>query len=222
LFFLGIDLAWKIKPIASSPAVVLNEEGILCSIASPKTNAEILELVGRYKGCILGIDAPLIVNNISGSRECDLIMVRKYGIPLYQANRTWLMRKYGGIRGEDLSLQLVSLGFSIGPDFKKAQETRAVLEVYPHASLRILLGRVPRYKSGSAQKRKEALREITDSLRQLKPPLDLRPIKQIINADLLDAAVAAHTAYIHWSFPDKTTVVGDARNGFIIIPRPSC
>lgn len=121
--FIGIDLAWTYKN--ESGICVLDESGKVERLdAEVFSNADIIEIIMayQYEPLTIAIDAPLIVNNMSGGRgaESALMRARINGHRLFAFNssRNYLIRTFGDIRGETLigeikqSLPGVEIGFS--------------------------------------------------------------------------------------------------------------
>jgi len=201
MHFIGIDLAWKIPPETQTAVGVLDEKLKVVDGAFLKTDEEIAAFVKKYPARIVGIDAPLTVKNKNGARECDRLLLKKYGIPAYPANRKWFKRAFGGVRGEKLVPKLGASG--------------AVMEVYPYATLKILLGEIPAYKKG---RKKERVKGFSKLGLNLNSKMKLKELTQL--ADLLDAAVAAYTVYLYWKYGDAgCEILGDTENGFILIPK---
>ncbi len=136
--FIGIDLAWTYKN--ETGICVIDESGKVEYLASKVfSDADIVALVKSYGHEPLGIsvDAPLMVQNESGSRsaERELMRARIHGhkISLFVANRGFLTRTFGQIRGETL----MHLIMAENPTLRLAQTNttgeNTILETFPSA-----------------------------------------------------------------------------------------
>lgn len=110
--FIGIDLAWTYKN--ESGICVMDEDGeVLILESAVFSDAEIVNIIQSYgdEKLYIAIDAPLVVNNETGSRQAerDLQRGRIHGHRLFafNSNRTFMTKAYKGIRGEVLS-QLIT------------------------------------------------------------------------------------------------------------------
>lgn len=228
--FIGIDLGWKSK--GSTALVALNARGEAVASAYEREEEEIISFVESYSldGCIVGIDAPLVVRNYHGRRSCEK-QLQALGIPSYPANRRWLLKAFGGVRGELLVSKLAEIGFELRDQLTPRAKTRGVMEVYPYATLKMLLDTLPVYKKGKKTARFLGLDKLKRTLTRLHPPLILSKFmpeltaKSGLNelkktADFFDAAVAAYTVYLYWLQGEtRCTVLGDREEGFILLPR---
>jgi predicted RNase H-like nuclease len=230
--FIGIDLGWK--PKGGTALAVLNPKGRVTASTYKREEREIISYVESYsrRGCLVGIDAPLVVRNYRGRRRCEK-QLQGMGIPSYPANRRWLLKAFRGVRGESLVAGLRKIGFELMDELTPGAETLGIMEVYPYATLRMLLNALPAYKKGSKAERSLGLNKLRRELARLHPPLmlpreflnqdaesRLEELKKL--ADLLDAAVAAYTVYLYWLYGEERCVVlGDKEEGFILLPRKS-
>lgn len=123
--FIGIDLAWTYKN--ESGICVMDESGeVLILESAVFSDEDIVNIIKNYSDEILyiAIDAPLIVNNETGSRQAerDLQRGRINGHRLFafNSNRTFLTKTFKSIRGEVLSqlitehLPNISIGINEG------------------------------------------------------------------------------------------------------------
>lgn len=228
--FIGIDLGWKSN--GDTALIALNGGGEVVASAYGREDGEIISFVESYSrnGCLVGVDAPLVVRNYQGRRSCEK-QLQALGFPSYPANRWWLSKAFGGVRGELLVSKLVEIGFELRDKLTPRAKTRGVMEVYPYATLKTLLDTLPSYKKGKKAERFLGLDKLQGSLARLHPPLllpeflgkskaksGLGELKKI--ADFFDAAVAAYTVYLYWRYgDDRCTVLGNSEEGFILLPR---
>lgn len=177
--FVGIDLSWNMKPLPGRTAVaILDEAKRLLFLKSLTSDAQVVKVIQehRQEGCLVGLDAPLVVPNERGSRRCERELQRRR-CPVYAANRTWITKKYGGLRGERLVRKLERLT----PPVRLVDAIRphvpyhAVLEVYPHASYTMLFGysHTALYKHGTIQNRAQAIIALT---RRIFEDLDIEMV----------------------------------------------
>jgi predicted RNase H-like nuclease len=104
------------------------------------------------------------------------------------------------------------------------------LEVYPHASYCALLGKVPLPKNtleGRIQRQmvlhnqKINIPDPMDFLKAITPQQLLEgnwPLEQLYSQGILDALVAAFTAWQVTNHPDQITALGDDSEGLVILP----
>lgn len=132
--FIGIDLAWTYKN--ESGICVMDESGEVLKLESAVfSDEDIVNIIKNYSDEILhiSIDAPLVVNNESGSRQAerDLQRARINGHRLFafNSNRTFLTKTFKSIRGEVLSqliteyLPNISIGINEG--------SSSIVETFP-------------------------------------------------------------------------------------------
>lgn len=110
--FIGIDLAWTYKN--ESGICVIDESGeVLLLESAVFSDEDLVNIIKKYSNekLQIAIDAPLVVNNESGSRDAEreLMKSRINGHRLYafNSNRTFLTKTFKGIRGEVLSEKIM-------------------------------------------------------------------------------------------------------------------
>jgi histidinol-phosphate phosphatase family protein len=242
--FVGIDLAWS--PRNRSGGAVLSADGqLLTATPDLEGDDQVVEFVAsavpRGTPGLIAIDAPLAVPNTVGGRPCDRQVAAVFGrfqAGPYPANRQNLAR-YGGLRAEEITHRLQSLGFRLDPDVAQEVATRQVIEVFPHPATVSLfdLDRTLKYKARPGRdypSRWRALERLRDHLADLSradPPLHLtsgtaemaiegrrgRAFKEA--EDLLDAVVCGYSALYAWHRgPRGYAVYGDGDQGHILVP----
>ncbi|UCE37004.1 MAG: DUF429 domain-containing protein [Thermoplasmata archaeon] len=243
--FVGIDLSWGVtspKPNRTA-AGVLTENCELVANALLTTDDDILEFIKNYldEGCIVGIDAPLVIPPNVKQRECErqLLLCK---IAVFPGNRAWFVRAFGGVRGEILVDRLKECNLQLRDFIEPKKRTSAVLEVYPYASWRVLFegDTVPKYKNTTRKRKIQGLTQLRKKLFEIDSPRKLRIPKNLdhkldvdLNSldsgsldqlgDLLDATIAAYTVLMYWHFGDeKCVVLGDLRRGFILTLASDC
>lgn len=187
---------------------------------------------------IVAVDAPLIISNASGQRECERLVSVRYGARHGSCHTTNITR-YPDADSVRLATHLKERGFT----HVAASSERILLEVYPHAALLTLfrLPRILKYKKGPVGKRCQGLTELQDHLRCLtkrEPRLilsstfdslmsisasSLRGTARKSFEDSLDSVVCAYIAFHHWYWRgEKTDIFGDVTKGYIAVPMEEC
>jgi predicted RNase H-like nuclease len=227
--FIGVDLAWKTNPSLENGTAfcVMNSAGKVTNIDLVTNDHQILSRLEGRKCAWVGIDAPLIVNNEDGLRKCERSLFDR-SIRVLPASRGYLSRKFGGCRGVDLADMMSRMGYSFpGGD----RECKVMIEVYPYGALHVITGgSVPRYKKGKADERRKAALKIMRILRKWLPvsipetldeEIDVATPSELKSVmDKIDAVISVLCVYGHWIYAGKMTeVLGDATDGFILLPR---
>lgn len=231
-------MAWKVEPEPKSERTaiaVLGDNANVEQHTKCTTDEEILAAVEKYSagGCIIGIDAPLVVPNDAGRRICEAEL-SKMGIHVLPANRDWFQRAFGGCRGVDLTAKLETKGYKlvVSPPVKT---DKAVVEVYPTASWKRFFGRIPKFKGVSLEEKRAALLDATILLQEctqiLDPPVKLNTLTQTKEdlaqlhgcdldryGDALDAVMSAYTVLLWAQSPPPWRPAGDKEHGFILLP----
>jgi predicted RNase H-like nuclease len=239
----GADLAWGHR--GGSGLAVLDEAGSLLALGRVRTDDEIDDWI-RHEApgpCLVAIDAPLVVRNPTGRRECERLVARHFGRTGAVCHPTNLAnpRFADGGRGWALTRRL---GLDLSGD---AGAARRAVEVYPHAALVELfeLPTVLRYKAKPGRDREslrsETLRlaDLVESLaaaavparvaehpgwRSTRAEVAATPTKARLAAlqDVLDAVVCAYVALLHHRAPHRTRALGTAADGLLVTPvRPA-
>ena len=78
MHYIGIDLAWGLN--RPTGLAVLDESARLVHVSAARTDDEILGTLTPYvEGpCVVGIDAPLVVVNATGSRPAEQALARDF------------------------------------------------------------------------------------------------------------------------------------------------
>jgi len=236
--FVGVDLAWGER--AMTGLAVAAADGRLSASCSVRSDEEIVDFLSHHAdgAVVVAVDAPLVVRNSSGRRECEAEVQRVYGrygagpYPSNLGNPSFA----SGTRGARLC---AALGLDLSVSSTAA---RRAVEVYPHPAMVVLLGldRVIPYKARtgrtfesltaafetlmSAMEQRLTELALTDSARWL----DLRELARSATrkADLkriedeIDAIFCAHLAHRwHRDAIDGNDVFGDDEGGAIVLPR---
>lgn len=236
MYFVGVDLAWSDN---NQSGIVVLKDDELALVGVVKTDEEIIRAVTGVVGrasCLVAIDAPLVVPNESGSRLAEKEVnaaFRSYEAGAHPANRSWLTRSSGRVRGEDLVEQFAQVGIKHDPT-STGKKMRACFEVYPHPATVVLFGleKTLKYKprqNRSYEERWVAFEEYQKHLRALplRGVADLlsRDVRQLRASalkayeDRLDALLCAYVAYYAHRFPDRMGLYGSLEEGYILTPK---
>jgi len=120
-------------------------------------------------------------------------------------------------------------GFGYQP-YPAAEAALQWLEVYPHASYCVLLGQTPLPKNTFEGRIQRQLALVEQKL-DVPDPMDLfeeitryrllqgiLPVEALYSQGELDALVAAYTAWMAGTHPDRVTTLGDPAEGAVILP----
>lgn len=240
VYFVGLDLAWgQRKP--TGVAVVDGGSGRLTHLGAASDDASILAAVQPYVDgdCLVAIDAPLIVANPTGQRDCERQLNADFG--RFQAGAHPANTGKPEFAGTPRAALLArELGLDIDP---RSTASRRAIEVYPHPATIALfrLGRTLKYKAKPgrtvAQLRAELLLlmdhienlarrepllrvvdhdewlELRDGVETAERKSELRRAE-----DPVDAVLCAYVAMYAHHRPDEVTVYGDGDTGYIVTP----
>lgn len=240
--YLGLDLGWT--PRDSSGGVVLEptEEGgvRLVSADSLRSHEDTLRWITRNRGrgqCTVAMNAPLIVENLSGSRPADRSLLEhfsRYRIDEY-ANNT-----VSASHPRTMGRALMRMGFDPNP----STDGDRIIETHTQAAQVLLLGvdRPVRMKSGPIGGRKESVERLRELIEERlmdagTPRLEESPeLDQLMDAHLpdlngtrlgeleerLEALICAYVAaYLGQVGPEGCAFLGDLDHGYILLPDPS-
>lgn len=219
--FIGIDLAWTYKN--ETGICILDDKKQIYLEAKKFSDEMIVELIEKYKPCVVSIDAPLVVNNESGGRQVDSLLMKTkiHGrhLKLYATSRQYMTRTFGCIRGEALREQLEVKGFKLGDD---------LIETYPTG---IFLSLCPtlfnhRYKLSSRLPLKDVIEHASGLISEISNlgfDIDLDPkgipTKKAFKLfeDQLDGILCALNSY--YLYHQESSIWSDD-NGTIALPNP--
>ncbi|HWB72587.1 MAG TPA: DUF429 domain-containing protein [Egibacteraceae bacterium] len=236
--FVGVDLAWGRRNPTGLCAV---EDGAVVESSLARDDDEILAWLRPHvgDGCVVAVDAPLVVRNATGSRPCEKALNRCFGrfhAGCYPSNTTRVPP-----RAERLA---AALDLPVDPFFAAGSQVRRAIEVYPHAALVALfaLDRTLKYKARRGRTVEcrhgefARLLGLLESLATADPPLDVRraprwhQLAATVTAervaarldraeDELDAYLCAYVALHRWAHGQaRSRVVGDTASGYIVTP----
>jgi len=221
-FYVGIDLAWS--PGNPSGVAVIDADANLIEYRYADSVDAVLELVERYPGSAVGVDAPLVIPNAEGHRpnERDFLKTfARHGLGVHAANTGLFARRFPRYAGFELYERLRAGGF----DFANGN----LFEVYPHATILALFnaGCVLHYKASAPKpERLVALKRLQTSLFEVitvantyQTALETLKGKALkAEEDFLDSLVCAYTLY-HCS-ANACLCFGDDTVGKLVTPSP--
>jgi predicted RNase H-like nuclease len=221
MIYIGIDLAWSNKNL--SALTVLEDKNIIeVSMADDK---EIIEKILSYKTPLVGIDAPLKVNNPTGNRitETEFLKIfAKYKIGILPVNRNLLLKQFGFIKGEEIRKELEKEKFNFGMNEKN------FIEIYPHSTISVHFNnyKILPYKRKKGRKIddiKLSLKKYQNFLKQefkheiLEIEIDnLKGAKLKKYEDMLDSITSAFTLYFCKTNPKKCKFFGNENEGLFV------
>ena len=240
--FVGIDFGWSSG--ASGLCCLVWRDNQL-EILDLTTVLEIDNILAWLDGwiesispAIVAVDAPTIINNLTGMRLADKLTHKYFGryhAGCYPAN---LSLKFAE-RTVGLGKTLTAKNFQHAPVIKPKHLGRYQIEVFPHPATINLFGleKILKYKKGKLSDRQQELAKLRNYiikfLPQLEPALSLslsaipaidrsftgKELKAI--EDMLDSLICAYVAAHWWYWGEaKNLVLGDLDSGYIVIPNP--
>lgn len=235
--FVGVDLAWSDNNETGLATLRYDDGLVLDEIELVESDDEIVSLVEAHSGgCHVAIDAPLVVPNEEGRRPAEDVtskLFRSYDAGPYPANRNWLEKASGRVRGEDISNALEKVGFDHKPSIDERERSDVFFEVYPHPSMVVLFGlnKSLKYKDSkgrSYEERYNAFQTYIDNLKDL----DIKGLDDVVDIDFkelrggslkrfedkLDAIFCAYIAYYNWKNPEDCRILGNKKEGYILSP----
>ncbi len=244
--FVGLDLSWTgryetgICWLEGESGSELSCTRIEASVRSAQSLAE--ELAAVEGPVVVAIDAPLIVTPERWVEREIGRRFSRYKASAHSANLDLLIRN-GLTAGMDLAHALGDAGFALDAAALLGGDRRGrfAFEVYPHTIHVRLFGlseRLP-YKPGRGRRvamRRRVLGEYQSHLQRLLA----REARGVLrNADVtdvlapetaaaargrglkhtLDGLTCAISAFLAWRDPDSWEVLGEATNGYVVVPR---
>lgn len=235
MHFVGLDLAWGERN--KTGVAVVDSDGLLLHVGIAHDDSSIVAAVGPYVSdeCLVAIDAPLIVNNPTGSRPCETALNRdfhRFEAGAHPANTANPALK--DPRGARIA---TALSLDMDPT---SRATRRAFEVYPHPATIALFGlpKTLKYKKGPFEIRQRDLLQLMtliEGLDTATPRLRVnhnvswvelrkrvstatRPGQLDRDEDPVDAVVCAYVA-LYWQHrPQDVTIYGDFATGYIVTP----
>ncbi len=241
--FIGIDLAWTYKN--ETGVCVIKEDGsVLFLDAKVYSDEALVSIIKTYSegDVCIGVDAPLVIENLSGAREADRLLTRHkihgHHLKLFMANRNFFEKAYGGIRGEALVKMIKGELPRAECGFIAEKGKQIMVEVFPTGVCCGLFpeiypvkykvkAKVPYDESrrqlvrilnrvADIEKKENRVAGIVDMLGLDKLEFDRKSHKHI--EDQLDAFLSAYGLYTIYKGYAKQESFGEISDGFITIP----
>ena len=232
--FVGIDLGWHGKPSGVAALRFAGAELELTALDRLDSHDLALRWVDAQASAddaVVGVDAPLVIRNATGTREAEKALnrdYRRFDAGCHAAN----LGLPFAARVTQFSRRLTTLGFVHEPVGPARRGGRFQLEVFPHAATIELFGltRILKYKRGRRAERSLELARLRRLLRSRlaggDPALRLPSLPSIPKTgnlkpveDRLDAVLCAYAAAHWWLWGDsRNRVYGDNRDGGIVVP----
>lgn len=238
--YLGIDLAWGER--ARTGLAALDGAGRLVASTSVVTDDDIAAFVAAQAAgdVVAAIDAPIVVPNLTGRRDCEAELQREFGrfhAGAHPSNRSrvWLNPP----RAERLAERF---GWDVDPRVAPGAGMSVAIEVYPHPAMVSLFGlaSVLPYKNKPGRttaSRREAFTQLLDGIEQVATTMRLadsarwaeirvavdaatRPVDLARVEDEVDAIFCAHLAWLWGQRDERLRVLGNAESGYIVVPIP--
>lgn len=227
--FVGIDLAWGYR--ARTGAAAVDATGRLLAVDSLLTDGEIHGWVRALPTppVVVAIDAPLVVPNELGMRDCERLVARaygRYGAGCHPSNTTRMPTPRGSL--------LAAGRWTV--DARPGAPAPVCVEVHPHAAM-VGLFRLPyrvAYKRGPFPLRLRGFQQLIDlvetwsALRLEGSPEWAALTRAVASAvrlveldrveDQLDAVVCAGLALLHHR--GELAVYGDPTGAHVVAPPP--
>jgi predicted RNase H-like nuclease len=238
----GIDLAWGNR--ARTGVALTDERGALLKSASVTTDEQIAEFLTGSSPAVIAIDAPIIVTNSSGMRECERDLSKDFRRFHAGTHPTNLSRP--SMQPEPRAKRLVlAHGWATDLALTPSSMSPVALEVYPHSSMVGLFGldRVLEYKAKSGRTLETRRAQFAELMTCMVRHCDhaLRLTTSTRWRELADAAAQAtkqsrlnliedeidaiFCAYVGWVFataPATLVSYGNAETGVIVtFPPPA-
>jgi len=243
--YIGIDLAWSSRnPSGLAALVPAGPDLGIRALEVGETDDEIVSFVSEHLArlTVVMVDAPLVIPNRRGMRECDRLTHVHFGrqqAGCYPANRVNMGRYTGGVpRGERLGRRFERLGFPWplrGLPRAGVRGGRWLFECYPHPAQvrlfpreRVHKNTPPRQPWGMARAEFRRYLDLVRALRRPRIRLPAGLLRELDVAravgrgykrreDLLDAIFCAYLAAL---VPrGALEMLGEPERGSIVVPR---
>ena len=240
--FVGIDFGWSSGASGLCCLVWQNNQLEILDLTTVLEIDDILAWIDGWvdstSPALVAVDAPTIINNLTGMRLADKLTHKYFGryhAGCYPANLNLRFAE----RTVGLGKSLTAKNFQHAPTIEPKQLGRYQIEVFPHPATINLFGleKILKYKKGRISDRSSELIKLRNYiikvLPQLEPSLSQRSLAAIPTIaqmtgkelktieDMLDSLICAYVA-AHWWYwgKAKNLVLGDLDSGYIVIPNP--
>jgi predicted RNase H-like nuclease len=235
MHFVGLDLAWGEKN--STGVAVIDSDGRLLHVGTAQDDASIAAAVAPYvsNDCLVAIDAPLIVKNLTGHRPCEAALNHDFHRFDAGARPAFAEKpEFNDPRGARIA---TALTLDMDP---LSTSSRRAIEVYPHPATIVLFGleKILKYKRGPFEVRQGQLLQLMtliEGLDKATPRLRVnhnvswvelrrrvaaatRPGQLDRDEDPVDAVLCAYVALYWYHRPEDVTVYGNFATGYIVTP----
>jgi len=238
---IGIDLAWATEKNTTAIAIgELSQTGFYISkiIDSVLGLDNIINIIDGEKDVTgIAVDAPLIINNMTGQRECEKALSKVYAgrrAGCHASNQTL----YPNAASVRLSEHLFTKGFI---HLGVSQQKNWQIEIYPHPAIIEIFNLKQRllYKKGKVADKKQGQIELAELINSLSQSTQLKltlcaeanaflsatnisskkglSLKQ--NEDALDSIICAYIGALY-ATQVNSSIFGDDTNGYIYVPTP--
>lgn len=240
--YLGIDLAWAER--ARTGLAALDADGRLVASIAVVTDDEIVAFVAAHaRGAVVAaIDAPLVVPNDTGQRDCERLLNAEFGRYSAGAHPTNRSRPWFSLEPRGARLAWC-FGWSLDPEQRPDGVRSVAIEVYPHPAMVSLfdLGTVVPYKGKrgrTVDDRRLAFAELLDAIErvcgdvlglatsarwaELRAAVASATRQMHLEAveDEIDAIFCAYLAWLWGTGDPQMRVLGDVERGYIVVPGP--
>ncbi|MGI9135832.1 MAG: DUF429 domain-containing protein [Candidatus Nanopelagicales bacterium] len=238
----GIDLAWGSR--ARTGIALTDHHGALLRSGSVVTDDEIAAFLAGSSPAVIAIDAPLVVTNAAGMRDCERDLSRDFrrfhaGTHPTNMGRPSMQPQPRGMRLAEQH------GWRIDSSDDPSTTTPVALEVYPHSSMvglfsldRVLeykarSGRTPEMRRAQFIKLIDLMEQYCDRSLMLSSNARWQEISEIVDGatrqahlnmveDEIDAIFCAYLAWVFATTPDALTTYGNVTTGVIVtFPPPA-
>jgi len=239
----GFDLAWRSQRNTTAAAFGdLNGSCLqLTNICPALSDLGEVKLVIQSEDKLFGIaiDAPLIINNKSGQRECERLVGKDYGkrgASCHSSN----LDLYPNPEGVELSRYLKERGYE---HLQNAAKGKFQIECYPHPAIIEMFGLPERlaYKKGKVLDKKQGQIQLSRYIKALEKSrvislviseewhkfLEEEYIRSLtgtdlkVNEDVLDSIICVYICALFATSSAHTTY-GSIADGYIYVPKQKC
>ncbi|MCL8025990.1 DUF429 domain-containing protein [Nocardioides bruguierae] len=232
MHYVGVDLAWGERN--PTGLAVLDADARLLHVSTVRTDAEIGEALETFTAeeCLVGIDAPIVVTNATGSRPAEQALskdFRRFEAGTHPSNTGKPEFAEGRTRARRVCRLL-----GLDPDPRSGRARRAI-EVYPHAASVVLfdLERTLKYKAKPGRDLDLLRRELLTLMGHVETIVAVdaawQALRRQVEAatrksqlrvveDQVDAVVCAYVAWFADHRPEQTATYGDLATGYIVTP----
>jgi predicted RNase H-like nuclease len=250
--FIGLDMAWRIDGNHSGIAVM---EGDAEQVRLTRVSADVTSMAGvvdlirdhASTDTVVAIDAPLVIKNEKGQRDCERLINSHFGRYHAGCHSSNLEHPHTAVGSRVVSaLERIGFEHNFALDETKQRSGKWVFEVYPHPAMVQLfsLKRIIRYKKGRVGEKRAGLAILRQHLRDLANGSkglvestilievlgrDLEPLRGEAlkrHEDTLDAIFCAYLAWHCWHCwhcwrwgAERNEIFGTLEHGYIVVPK---